>query len=87
MNPLDDPTFSTFRDLARLAGHRDDLVSQLMHVRRNVAATLTSAHDAGVSVAALAEAAGLSRESVYQAVARHRELGRLGPERNPRISL
>lgn len=60
-----------FRALARLAGERDDLISRLGHVRRHIERTLSTAQHDSVSVSALAEAAGLSRESVYQAIARH----------------
>ena len=63
------PTEDTLRDIARLAGERDDLISRLNHLRSTLDAVLARAD--AISVTALAEAAGLTRESVYQAIARH----------------
>jgi len=59
-------------ELSRLGQQLHQAQSRVEAIRSKLDARLCYWHDAGVPIAALARASGLSRETVYKSIDRHR---------------
>jgi transcriptional regulator of acetoin/glycerol metabolism len=60
------------RELARLGHQLDEALSRVELIRSRLDERLFAWHVEGVSIAALAREAGVSRETVYKSIERHR---------------
>lgn len=72
MNEATEPTKAGQARMARGAAKVRKLEADLAGARAQLDAVLCREHDAGVSIAALSRATGLSRQSIYAAIGRHR---------------